>query len=55
MLVYPAFWICAYERLHGFASLQVCLHWPLSVFDRQSLQMFYVKLFYVEYVFYLSR
>ncbi|XP_033709023.1 rap guanine nucleotide exchange factor 6 isoform X6 [Tursiops truncatus] len=23
MLVYPAFWICAYERLHGFASLQV--------------------------------
>ncbi|XP_054550418.1 rap guanine nucleotide exchange factor 6 isoform X6 [Talpa occidentalis] len=23
MLVYPAFWICAYERLHGLASLQV--------------------------------
>ena len=36
MLVYPAFWICAYERLHGFASLQVCLHWLLSIFDRQS-------------------
>ncbi|KAM7143300.1 rap guanine nucleotide exchange factor 6 isoform 7-T7 [Molossus nigricans] len=23
MLVHPAFWICAYERLHGLASLQV--------------------------------